>query len=200
MHRESSAHDRVPEAYAGHPIAMRRRRWECSTGCWVRCCKSVSQQGGQAGWPDASRGMPGMGASGGLESMLGGGSAGRGSSGSMLAMLLPVALQLVQQNGGIEGLLGKMRSAGHGAEADSWVSTGRNMPIDAGALSKVFGDGTLDQMAQQTSMPQQQVAGGLAALLPQIVDQLSPTGRVETGADDELAQVLAAIQGRRSNG
>ena len=32
--------------------------------------QGMSQQGGQAGLPDASRGMPGMGALGGLEGML----------------------------------------------------------------------------------------------------------------------------------
>jgi uncharacterized protein YidB (DUF937 family) len=147
---------------------------------------------------DTTGGMTGPGGIGGLDALFPGASAGRGSSGAMLAALLPVALQVLQQSGGLEGLLGKMRGSGLAAEADSWVSTGQNLPIDAGALSKVLGSGTMDQIVQQAGIPNRDVAGGLADLLPHVVDQLTPSGRVETGADDEVAKVLAALQNRRS--
>jgi uncharacterized protein YidB (DUF937 family) len=156
--------------------------------------QGMSQPGGQT----APGGMAASGGLGGLESLFPGGSAGRGSSGAMLATLMPIALQLLQQNGGVEGVLAKVRGAGYGAQADSWVSTGQNLPIDPGAISKALGSGTMDQIAQQAGMPKQDVAGGLASLLPHIVDQLTPSGRVETGADDEVAKVLAALQNRRS--
>lgn len=146
---------------------------------------------------DTTGGTTGPGGIGGLDGLLPGAGSARGSSGAMLASLLPVALQLLQQSGGIDGLLNKVRGSGYAAQADSWVSTGQNLPIDAGALSKALGSGTMDQIAQQAGMQNRDVAGGLAALLPHIVDQLTPSGRVETGADDEVAKVLAALQNRR---
>jgi uncharacterized protein YidB (DUF937 family) len=165
--------------------------------------QGMTQGGGQPGWPgigqadatDASAGIPG--GLGGLGDMLPGGSAGRGSSAPLLALLLPIALQLLQRNGGLEGLLGRLRGAGHTAEADSWVGTGQNIPIDASAVSDLFGADAIGSIAQQAGVPQQQVAGGLAALLPQLVDRLTPSGSVHTGADDEVAQALAALQARR---
>ncbi|MGA8033523.1 MAG: YidB family protein, partial [Casimicrobiaceae bacterium] len=39
--------------------------------------------------------------------------------------LLQMALQLLQQNGGIQGVLGKFEQAGLGAQAQSWIGTGQ---------------------------------------------------------------------------
>jgi uncharacterized protein YidB (DUF937 family) len=46
-------------------------------------------------------------------------------------MLLQLALSMLQQNGGLEGLLGKFREGGLSRQADSWVGTGQNMNISA---------------------------------------------------------------------
>ena len=42
-------------------------------------------------------------------------------------LLLQIALMMLQQNGGLEGVLGKFRQGGLAQQADSWVSTGQNM-------------------------------------------------------------------------
>jgi len=66
--------------------------------------------------------------------------------------LMLIALQLLQQNGGLQGMLSKFQQAGYGSQADSWVSTGQNMPISADALQQVLGQGQLGQIAQQLGM------------------------------------------------
>jgi len=63
--------------------------------------------------------------------------------------LLAIALQMLQQNGGLQGILAKAQQAGYGEQVQSWIGTGQNMPIDAGALSQIFGHGRLGQIAQQ---------------------------------------------------
>ena len=79
--------------------------------------------------------------------------------------LLLIALQMLQQNGGIQGLPTRMQQAGMGAQAQSWIGTGK--PADfLDALSQILGHGQLGQIAQQLGMSQQDVAGGLAQTLP----------------------------------
>src|SRR5882724_13478522 len=54
-------------------------------------------------------------------------------------LLLQLALSMLQQNGGLEGVLNKFRQGGLAQHADSWVSTGQNMNISADQLQQVFG-------------------------------------------------------------
>jgi uncharacterized protein YidB (DUF937 family) len=93
---------------------------------------------------------------------------------------LLIALQMLQQNGGIQGLLAKMQQAGMGAQAQSWIGTGPNQPISPDALSQIFGQGQLGQIAQQLGMSQQDVAGGLSRTLPDVVDEMTPQGQIPT--------------------
>jgi len=98
-----------------------------------------------------------MGMLDGLLGSLMGGMTGDGTGGKQNP-LLQIALQLMQQNGGLQGVLGKFQQAGYGAQADSWVSTGQNQPINADALSQVLGHGQLSQIAQQLGLSQGAVA------------------------------------------
>lgn len=112
--------------------------------------------------------------------------------------LVQAALQLLQQNGGLQGILDKFQQAGYGRQADSWVSTGQNLPIDADALQQTLGQGQLGRIAQQLGMAHGDVAGGLAALLPQLVDTMTPQGQVPDGHHDMVSQALALLQRGRT--
>jgi uncharacterized protein YidB (DUF937 family) len=123
-----------------------------------------------------------------------------GKGGALLAMLLPLAMQWVQRNGGVGALLEKFRQGGYSRQAASWVSTGDNEPISTQAVGEVVGMDELSRLSQQLGVPQEQVADGLAQILPQVVDHLTPTGGVPDDADDMLNSGLAAIEqmfGRR---
>ena len=108
--------------------------------------------------------------------------------------LLQIALQMLQQNGGLSGVLGKMQQAGYGQQAQSWIGTGQNMPIDAGALSQIFGHGQLGQIAQQLGVSQEEASGGLAQMLPQVVDQMTPQGQIPDNHSDLVNQALEMLQ------
>jgi len=112
--------------------------------------------------------------------------------------LLQIALQMLQQNGGLSGVLGKMQQAGYGQQAQSWIGTGQNMPIDPGALSQIFGHGQLGQLAEQFGLSPQQASDGLAHVLPQVVDQMTPQGQVPDNHSDLVQQALAMLQHGRS--
>jgi len=110
--------------------------------------------------------------------------------------LLQIVLQMLQQNGGLSGMLGKMQQAGYGQQAQSWIGTGQNMPIDASVLSQIFGHGQLGQIAQQLGVSQEEASGGLAQMLPQVVDQMTPQGQVPDNHSDLVNQALAYLQKR----
>ncbi len=113
--------------------------------------------------------------------------------------LLQMALQLLQQNGGIQGVLGKFEQAGLGAQAKSWIGTGQNQPIDANAISQIFGQGQLGQIAQQLGITHEQAAGQLAQVLPQVVDRLTPQGQIPENHSDLVNQALAMLRGGQSS-
>jgi uncharacterized protein YidB (DUF937 family) len=131
-----------------------------------------------------------------LDGLLGnvlGGMMGGGSGTQQQNPLMQIALQMLQQNGGIEGVLGKFRQAGYAEQAQSWVSTGENQPISADALQQVLGQGQLGQIAQQLGLGQSEAAGGLASMLPQIIDQMTPQGQVPQNSGDLVSQALAIL-------
>jgi uncharacterized protein YidB (DUF937 family) len=128
--------------------------------------------------------------------------------------------------GGIEGLIGmlaggqggaqglgalveRLRQAGLGEQVDSWVGTGANRPVAPEQLAQAFGPEALQGLAQRLGLGGGGgVAGGgvaaaLAALLPQVINGLTPQGRVpqsdvefgQGGMAGALAQMMGAMAG-----
>ncbi|HVF65257.1 MAG TPA: YidB family protein [Casimicrobiaceae bacterium] len=148
----------------------------------------ASGRGG--GLPDLG-GMLG-GRRGGLPSGLPG--MGGNFKGAAMAAMLMMGLQLLQRNGGIEGVLGKLRQKGYGRQANSWVSTGDNEAIDENDLADVLGREDINDVSRQFGVDPQEARGGLAALFPEIINQMTPSGRVETGSDDVVEQALTRLR------
>ncbi len=134
-----------------------------------------------------------------LDSLLGGvlgGNRGAGANADGSAPLNPMmlmALQLLQQNGGIQGLLAKFQQAGCADEVQSWISTGKNLPISGDVLAKVLGHGQLGEIARNLGIDSSAAAGGLAATLPQVVDQLTPQGSIPHDESDLVSKALAIL-------
>ncbi len=126
-----------------------------------------------------------------------GGMAAAGGGGALLAM----AMQFVANYpGGLPALLAKFSGAGYGEQASSWVGTGQNMPISPEVLSQIFGQGEMQQVGRQFGVEPTVAAGGLAALLPELVNQLTPQGRVEPGMEKASGDDLASLmEGLRRN-
>jgi uncharacterized protein YidB (DUF937 family) len=134
-----------------------------------------------------------------LGSMMGGMTSGQGMPGARPQNpLLQIALQLLQQNGGIEGILGKFQQAGYGQQVQSWISTGQNLPIDPNVLAQIFGREQMGQVAQQMGMSNDEASGGVAEMLPQVIDEMTPQGQVPADNSDLVNQALAILQQGRS--
>jgi uncharacterized protein YidB (DUF937 family) len=141
-------------------------------------------------------GMPGMPGRGGMPQP--GGMSMGGLAGGGLGALLMLALQMMQQSGGLGNVLGRMQQQGYGREADSWVSTGENLPVNADILSQIFGRDALGQAAEQMGLSPDEAAGGLASIFPEVVNQMTPRGQIEPESNDVVAQALEILrqQGR----
>jgi uncharacterized protein YidB (DUF937 family) len=116
-----------------------------------------------------------------------------GASGSGGNALLQIALSMLQQNGGLEGVLGKFRQAGMGDQADSWVSTGPNMWISPDQLQEVLGSGALSDIASKLGMSQEQAGSAMSQVLPELINQLTPQGQVTSDSDNSIAEGLDAL-------
>jgi len=121
-----------------------------------------------------------------------------GGSGIATSALVTLALQLLQQNGGISGVVDKFRASGLGAHADSWVGSGPNMPVSAGQVSDALGAGGLAQLAQKAGLTPAQASGGLAQLLPELVNQMTPSGQVPDNHQDMISEALSMLTKRNT--
>lgn len=85
----------------------------------------------------------------------------------------------VQEQGGIEVLLHKFQQGGLGEVLGSWIGTGNNQPVGGNDIQSAFGQGELQSLADKLGTDVQGASGTLAALLPQLIDKMSPQGQMD---------------------
>ncbi|BCL76618.1 hypothetical protein JHS3_23540 [Jeongeupia sp. HS-3] len=124
-----------------------------------------------------------------LTGALGGGN--QEGAGGLLGALGP----LLEQQGGISGLVEKFQQGGLAEVAQSWISTGQNLPISADQIQAVLGSDAVSQIASKLGIDPSAAAGQLSEALPQLVDKLTPNGEVQQGGD-LLAQGLDLLKGK----
>jgi uncharacterized protein YidB (DUF937 family) len=107
--------------------------------------------------------------------------------------LLNIAFQLMQQNGGLQGLLGTLQQGGMGKQAESWVSQGQNMGVSGDMLKSVLGSGVLGNLGAQHGMSANDVSSGLASMLPELINQMTPQGKVESNSNEMIQQALGML-------
>jgi uncharacterized protein YidB (DUF937 family) len=129
-----------------------------------------------------------------LNNMGGGNGAGNAGGGDIMQMVIG----LMQQNGGLAGLVEMFNKSGLSQQAASWVGTGENLPISADQISGALGSGPLADLASKFGIDPQQLSGSLAQYLPDVVNQLTPNGRLPDNANDTdaLGQGLNALAGK----
>jgi uncharacterized protein YidB (DUF937 family) len=122
--------------------------------------------------------VPGGSAGGGLGDILGSilaGGAGGAAGGGLGGVL----------NGGLGDILKQLQENGHGDVADSWVGRGQNKQIDPRDLEEALGRDKMKSLAEQAGMSDIQFMHGLAQGLPQVIDRMTPDGRLPTREEAE---------------
>jgi uncharacterized protein YidB (DUF937 family) len=120
--------------------------------------------GGSLGGGDPGGGLGNV-LKGGLGGLLAGGAAG-----SVLS-------------GGLGDLLKQFQQNGQGEVASSWVGKGPNKPIPPGDLASALGADQIDQLTAQSGMSRDDLLSGLSQYLPQVVDHLTPDGRLPNDSE-----------------
>ena len=89
-----------------------------------------------------------------------------------------VVNNLIQEHGGVGGIVNELQSKGLGDTVKSWVATGPNQPVSGAALHDAFGETTMAELAARHGMTTAELSEKLAQVLPQAVDGLTPDGHV----------------------
>ena len=85
--------------------------------------------------------------------------------------------------GGMMDLVRQFKGAGKAETVDSWVAKGPNEPVSPDDLSKVLSEEQIAFLMQRTGMSREELLAGLSERLPQVMDQLTPDGRMPTDAE-----------------
>jgi uncharacterized protein YidB (DUF937 family) len=88
-------------------------------------------------------------------------------------------------SGGLGDLLKQLQQNGHGETANSWVGPGPNKQIAPGDLANALGSDQINSLMSQTGLSRDELLTGLSRHLPNVVDHLTPDGRLPT--DNELS-------------
>ena len=103
------------------------------------------------------------------------------SGNPLMDALLPMLLK-GGAIGSIGGLLGKFTSAGLGGKANSWVGTGENEVLEPDEVEQALGADELNRIANEAGVSRAEAKGGLASIIPGLVDKVSPGGSLPTGS------------------
>ena len=121
----------------------------------------------------ASASQPGDATGGNLGDLLKGGLGGLlagGAAGSVIS-------------GGLGDLLKQFQQSGHGEAANSWVSQGPNKQISSGDLAGALGGDQIQHLMSQSGLSRQELLDGLSRYLPDVVNHLTPDGRLPTESE-----------------
>lgn len=99
----------------------------------------------------------------------------------------------VQEQGGVEVLLQKFQQGGLGQVLNSWLGSGSNISIDGGEIQNALGNDQLQSLADKLGTDVQGASGTLAALLPQVIDKLSPQGHIKTSNTQDLGAMVDGL-------
>ena len=91
--------------------------------------------------------------------------------------------QVAGTEDGLGGLLEKFRQGGLEDNIKSWIGTGPNKPISPNQLHQALGPETVDGLTRETGLPREDLLSQLSRLLPEVIDKLSPSGKLPKDSD-----------------
>lgn len=78
----------------------------------------------------------------------------------------------------LDSLLDTLKGKGHEDKVHSWIGTGPNKAIDAKDLDSALGPEAMGQLQTASGLPRDKLLQQLSTALPQVVDKLTPDGRL----------------------
>jgi uncharacterized protein YidB (DUF937 family) len=103
----------------------------------------------------------------------------------LLGMLAPTGM-----SGGLANLVNICHQRGLGDVVNSWISTGRNLPITAEQVRTVLGSSEVQGLAARAGIDPEAAEAAIAEILPRLVDKATPNGQIP-----ETGELLRTISG-----
>jgi len=121
-----------------------------------------------------------------------------GGAGALIAIVAGMLANSGQGGtaGGLGGLVEQFQRGGLGDVMNSWIGTGANQPVSPDQLGGVLGDDLIGKLTQQTGMNPGDLLGQLSQMLPQMVDQATPEGRIPDGGLGDIGAILGRFTPR----
>ncbi len=107
----------------------------------------------------------------------------------------------VQDEGGLDSLIGKLQGAGMGDAVDSWIGGGPNAAVDPQQLGAALGTDEVQRLSSKSGLDIAALLPLLATFLPQIINMITPDGKVPDGGlngaaqDQDLGGLLGGLLG-----
>jgi uncharacterized protein YidB (DUF937 family) len=108
--------------------------------------------------------------------------------------MVQVAMDLFNQNGGLEGVIEKFKAGGLAEQAASWVGKGENLPISAEQISQVLGSDAVAGIAAKLGMDTNDISNKIAEYLPQVIDKMTPDGEVNANSGSLMSAILGMMK------
>lgn len=92
-------------------------------------------------------------------------------------------INLITQQAGKMGGLGGLLKGFQQEKADSWVSTGQNQDLTPDEAQAGLGQDFIQEAAAKLGVQPEEVSQAAAQVVPGMVDQMTPEGKVDEGLD-----------------
>ncbi len=84
---------------------------------------------------------------------------------------------------GLDKILEQLNAGGLGDQVQSWIGKGGNLPVSAEQIEQVLGLGPLADIAERFGIDPANAAQQVSAMLPGLIDQLMPDGKLPQNLD-----------------
>jgi uncharacterized protein YidB (DUF937 family) len=112
--------------------------------------------------------------------------------------LMSSVIGLLGGQGGLDKLVGQFASKGLGDVIGSWVGTGKNLPVSGDQLQNVLGKDKIGSLASKLGMDSGALTSQLSKMLPDVVDKLTPNGKVPEGdITSQATDLLGGLFGKK---
>jgi len=118
---------------------------------------------------------------------------------SQQSSLMEQAFSIINNpdTGGLSGLIEKFQKNGLEDVISSWIGKGANQAVSSDQISNTLGTEKIKEIAGKVGVSPNHISESLATILPQLIDKLTPDGKVPD--DNILEKGLSALAGKYLN-
>ncbi|MDB5885942.1 MAG: hypothetical protein JWR74_2113 [Polaromonas sp.] len=130
--------------------------------------------------------------------------AGAGGLGGLMGMLannpqlISIAMGMLSNDGtqgGLGGLVSKFQQAGLGGAMSSWIGGGPNQAVSGEQITSALGTDAVADIAGKLGVQPGEAAGQLSSLLPDLINQLTPAGKMPDQGLGNGADLMGMLGG-----